>query len=96
MAPETAERQASMKQPLIRLPFLLASDEHSRSVIVETTDKMEAQIEKMLATMEKRGFKRVGDTFYSPRSLLPILDGRPPWAEQQKQFSRVRSFLFVL
>ena len=63
---------------------------------MKTTDQMEIQIEKTLATLEKYGFKRVGDAFYSPHSLLPIQDGRPPWCEQSKQFSRVRSFLFVL
>jgi hypothetical protein len=58
--------------------------------------KAEASIEKALSALEKRGFNRVGDTFYSSRCMTPIDDGRPPWAERETRFSRVRSFLFVL
>ena len=59
-------------------------------------DKTEAYIDNLLVRLEKRGFKRVGDIFYSPSSLEPIDDGRPPWAEKETRFSRVRSYLFVL
>jgi hypothetical protein len=59
-------------------------------------EKTVAQVELLMKTFEKKGFKRVGDVFYSPQSQISIEDGRPPWAEPVKQFSRVRSFLFVL
>ncbi len=59
-------------------------------------DNMEAQIELMLRNIEKRGFKRVGGIFYSPNSLLPLENNAPHCVEPKKQFSRVRSILFVL
>ncbi len=62
----------------------------------QNVDKRAAQIEKTLSDLNKRGFIRSGDTFYSPDCLLPIEDGRPAWAMQVSNFSRVRAYLFVL
>jgi len=62
----------------------------------QNVNKRAAQIDKTLNDLKKRGFVRNGDTFYSPDCLLPIEDGRPPWAMQVSKFSRVRAYLFVL
>lgn len=63
---------------------------------MESADKLGAYVDKTLQALEKRGFQRVGDTFYSPSSMAIIEDGSPPWAEKRRQFSRVRTYLFVL
>jgi hypothetical protein len=59
-------------------------------------DKREAQVDFILKSFQKRGFKKVGDVFYSPESLAPIEDKRPPWSAPEVHISRVRSILFVL
>lgn len=63
---------------------------------MESVNKREAQVVSALNALKKKGFERVGDTFYSPETIMNIEDGRPPWSERTKNISRVRAFLFVL